>query len=80
MVSRTTVTGAYDRLAGEGFVTARVDAGTVVSEHLGAGRHKLARQTLQELALVAVLCHSYLATEVAATPPNGKMPDVHVLG
>src|SRR5262245_2701441 len=33
-VSRSTVTGAYDRLAGEGFVTAHVGAGTVVSEHL----------------------------------------------
>lgn len=37
-VSRTTVTGAYDRLAGEGFVTSRVGAGTVVSEHLALGR------------------------------------------
>jgi len=32
-VSRTTVTVAYDRLAGEGFVTARVGAGTFVNEH-----------------------------------------------
>src|SRR5207245_9482450 len=32
-VSRTTVTFAYDRLAGEGFVTARVGAGTFVNEH-----------------------------------------------
>jgi len=31
-VSRTTVTVAYHRLAGEGFVTARVGAGTFVSE------------------------------------------------
>ncbi|MGE5802549.1 MAG: GntR family transcriptional regulator, partial [Gemmatimonadota bacterium] len=30
-VSRTTVTVAYDRLAGEGFVTSRVGAGTFVS-------------------------------------------------
>jgi GntR family transcriptional regulator/MocR family aminotransferase len=32
-VSRTTVTVAYDRLAGEGFVTSRVGAGTFVNEH-----------------------------------------------
>jgi GntR family transcriptional regulator/MocR family aminotransferase len=30
-VSRTTVTAAYDRLAGEGYVTSRVGAGTAVS-------------------------------------------------
>ena len=40
MVSRTTVTGAYDRLAGEGFVTARVGAGTVVSAHLAPRRSR----------------------------------------
>jgi GntR family transcriptional regulator/MocR family aminotransferase len=39
-VSRTTVTGAYDRLAGEGFVTSRVGAGTVVSEHLAPARSR----------------------------------------
>jgi GntR family transcriptional regulator/MocR family aminotransferase len=33
-VSRTTVTIAYDRLSGEGFVTSRVGAGTRVSEHI----------------------------------------------
>jgi GntR family transcriptional regulator/MocR family aminotransferase len=33
-VSRTTVTVAYDRLAGEGFVTARVGAGTFVSDEV----------------------------------------------
>ena len=32
-VSRTTVSVAYDRLAGEGFVTSRVGAGTFVSDH-----------------------------------------------
>lgn len=32
-VSRTSVTVAYDRLAGEGFVTSRAGAGTFVSEH-----------------------------------------------
>jgi GntR family transcriptional regulator / MocR family aminotransferase len=39
-VSRTTVTGAYDRLAGEGFVTARVGAGTVVSEQLALSQSR----------------------------------------
>ena len=33
-VSRTTVTVAYDRLAGGGFVVSRVGAGTYVSKHL----------------------------------------------
>ncbi len=33
-VSRTSVTVAYDRLAGEGFVTPHVGAGTFVSEHV----------------------------------------------
>jgi GntR family transcriptional regulator / MocR family aminotransferase len=33
-VARTTVTVAYDRLAGEGFVTSRVGAGTFVSEQI----------------------------------------------
>ena len=32
-VSRTTVTVAYDRLSGEGFVVSRVGAGTFVTEH-----------------------------------------------
>lgn len=40
-VSRTTVTGVYDRLAGEGFVTSRVGAGTIVSEHLAPKRSRL---------------------------------------
>jgi GntR family transcriptional regulator / MocR family aminotransferase len=39
-VSRSTVTGAYDRLAGEGFVTARVGAATIVSEHLAPARSR----------------------------------------
>ena len=34
-VSRTTVTVAYDRLAGEGFLWSRIGAGTFVSNHLG---------------------------------------------
>src|ERR1700704_4425132 len=33
-VSRTTVTVAYDRLAGGGFVASRIGAGTFVSKHL----------------------------------------------
>jgi GntR family transcriptional regulator/MocR family aminotransferase len=33
-VSRTTVTVAYERLAGEGFLTSRIGAGTFVSSHL----------------------------------------------
>jgi GntR family transcriptional regulator / MocR family aminotransferase len=33
-VARMTVTAAYDRLAGEGYVTTRVGLGTVVSEHV----------------------------------------------
>src|SRR5678816_3664425 len=33
-VSRTTVTVAYDRLAGEGFVVSRIGAGTFVNNQL----------------------------------------------
>src|SRR5574341_334980 len=33
-VSRTTVTVAYDRLAGEGFVTSRIGAGTYVGDQV----------------------------------------------
>jgi GntR family transcriptional regulator/MocR family aminotransferase len=40
-VSRTTVTGVYDRLAGEGFVTSRMGAGTIVSEYLEPARSRL---------------------------------------
>jgi GntR family transcriptional regulator/MocR family aminotransferase len=45
-VSRMTVTVAYDRLAGEGFLTARVGAGTYVRKHVapvcsGFGKNKL---------------------------------------
>jgi GntR family transcriptional regulator / MocR family aminotransferase len=42
-VSRTTVTVAYDRLVGEGFLTARVGAGTYVSDGL-AGVARRARR------------------------------------
>ena len=34
-VSRTTVSVAYDRLMGEGFLTARVGSGTYVSDDVG---------------------------------------------
>ncbi len=39
-VSRTTVVVAYDRLIGEGFVTARVGAGTFVSDGLHGAGHR----------------------------------------
>ena len=39
-VSRTTVTVAYDRLAGEGFVVTRVGAGTYVSCHIATESKK----------------------------------------
>lgn len=39
-VSRTTVTVAYDRLAGEGFVVTRVGAGTYVSGHIAPESQK----------------------------------------
>jgi GntR family transcriptional regulator / MocR family aminotransferase len=35
-VARTTVTVAYDRLASEGFVSARIGAGTFVNEHVSS--------------------------------------------
>jgi GntR family transcriptional regulator/MocR family aminotransferase len=42
-VSRTTVTVAYDRLVGEGFLTARVGAGTYVSNGLAGVAHRSRR-------------------------------------
>ena len=42
-VSRTSVTVAYDRLWGEGFVTARVGAGTFVSDQAATGRQAPSR-------------------------------------
>src|SRR4029453_2687992 len=39
-VSRTTVVVAYDRLLGEGFITARVGAGTFVSDDLHGTDHR----------------------------------------
>ena len=46
-VSRTTVTVAYDRLAGEGFVTARVGAGTFVNAHGAPARNQPARPPVE---------------------------------
>lgn len=43
-VSRTTVTVAYDRLAGEGFVGTRVGAGTFVRGHVGDGGDRAPRR------------------------------------
>jgi GntR family transcriptional regulator/MocR family aminotransferase len=43
-VSRTTITVAYDRLAGESFVTSRVGAGTFVSEHVARTPRESKRQ------------------------------------
>jgi GntR family transcriptional regulator/MocR family aminotransferase len=42
-VSRTTVTVAYDRLVGEGFLTARVGAGTYVSDGLAGVTRRAGR-------------------------------------
>jgi GntR family transcriptional regulator / MocR family aminotransferase len=53
-VARTTVTIAYDRLAGEDFVTARVGAGTFVKEHdapATRGRMKRFEGSVQPLAI-----------------------------
>jgi GntR family transcriptional regulator / MocR family aminotransferase len=45
-VSRTTVSTAYDRLIGEGFVTARIGSGTCVTHNLAAtARHGRPRTT-----------------------------------
>src|SRR3981081_1567647 len=42
-LSRATVTVAYERLAGEGFVTTRPGAGTFVSEFVGNGGRQTPR-------------------------------------
>jgi GntR family transcriptional regulator/MocR family aminotransferase len=49
-VSRNTVSNAYDRLIGEGFLTGRVGAGTYVAVHIGktsGGRDRLRRPGLR---------------------------------
>jgi GntR family transcriptional regulator/MocR family aminotransferase len=43
-VARTTVTVAYDRLAGEGFLSTRVGAGTFVNEQLASSSAKTKRR------------------------------------
>src|SRR5207245_3674691 len=54
-VSRMTVSVAYERLTGQGFVTARVGAGTFVSEHIasppGQSRRGRIGSPLRALAL-----------------------------
>src|SRR5882724_3237988 len=42
-VARTTVTVAYDRLSGEGFVASRVGSGTFVTEHAAPPRRESRR-------------------------------------
>src|SRR6185436_12271994 len=44
-VSRTTVTVAYDRLAGEGFLTSRTGAGTYVSHHFAPASQSRKQQS-----------------------------------
>jgi GntR family transcriptional regulator / MocR family aminotransferase len=48
-VSRNTVGVAYDRLMGEGFLVARIGAGTYVSDHFGASASPGRQITSQEL-------------------------------
>src|SRR2546425_2624789 len=43
-VARTTVTVAYDRLAGEGFISSRVGAGTFVNEQLDHSTVKMEKR------------------------------------
>ena len=50
-VSRTTVTVAYDRLTGEGFVTSKVGAGTFVAAWATSGGHHRRRARSAESAL-----------------------------
>jgi GntR family transcriptional regulator/MocR family aminotransferase len=52
-VSRTTVTVAYDRLAGEGLLFSRIGAGTYVSNHFApaTGKHRQTEGVLQPKAV-----------------------------
>src|ERR1700704_3949227 len=43
-VARSTVTVAYDRLAGEGFVSSRVGAGTFVNQHIAPSPNETKRR------------------------------------
>ncbi|HEY6803046.1 MAG TPA: PLP-dependent aminotransferase family protein [Pyrinomonadaceae bacterium] len=49
-VSRTTVTVAYDRLVGEGFLISRVGAGTYVSDHFKPAVNKTRESTKDALS------------------------------
>jgi GntR family transcriptional regulator / MocR family aminotransferase len=48
-VSRNTVSVAYDRLVGEGFLVTRIGAGTYISDHFGAAASPARQATTQEL-------------------------------
>jgi len=67
-VSRTTVTVAYDRLAGEGFLTSRIGAGTFVSNHLAPSR-AVADRTRGEISH-----RTYKETSVAANNEGALSP------
>jgi GntR family transcriptional regulator/MocR family aminotransferase len=69
-VSRTTVTAVYDRLAGEGFVTSRVGAGTVVSEHLASARSRPKNKRIGDALRARPIWDAIRLPTVLAQPPH----------
>jgi GntR family transcriptional regulator/MocR family aminotransferase len=67
-VSRTTVTVAYDRLAGEGFVDTRIGAGTYVNQHVARPRSALARDRLKGMVRARSVWNSIPLSTTFARP------------
>ena len=67
-VARTTVTVAYDRLAGEGFVTSRAGAGTFVSQQVARTAGTLPRTRADGMLRPRVLWAAIAPSTVLAKP------------
>ncbi len=69
-VARNTVSVAYDRLAGEGFVTTKVGAGTFVSDELQVGRQVRRRRIPGPLRPRAVWARVTAQPDLSAYEPE----------
>jgi GntR family transcriptional regulator / MocR family aminotransferase len=67
-VSRTTVTVAYDRLAGEGFVITRIGAGTYVSEGVAPGSKERRRARAEGALRPQTVWNSIRLSDAFARP------------
>jgi len=67
-VSRMTVTVAYDRLVGEGFLVTRVGAGTYVSKHVAPARSEFRRNRPEGMIRPRALWESIPLSRAFASP------------